>query len=108
MGGDMRPRPLLALLFFFVAGSLCCPAAERVIRVALFDDAGSAGKGVPMVAKQLGSVPGIEVTKLKAAAVHDASRPSAHHFPSASANIDPRRHSLKSEPLLRAQPFLIP
>jgi glutamine amidotransferase-like uncharacterized protein len=65
----MRNRPLLALLTFFIVGTLCCAAEERAIRVALFDDAGSSGKGVPLVARQLGAEQGIAVTKLKGAEI---------------------------------------
>jgi glutamine amidotransferase-like uncharacterized protein len=36
------------------------------IRVALYDDSGSTGKGIPAVSEQLGRVPDIEVTKLDA------------------------------------------
>lgn len=41
-------------------------AATDIIRVALYDDSGSAGKGVPSCSAQLGAVPGMEVTKLDA------------------------------------------
>jgi hypothetical protein len=41
-------------------------ATGEKIRIALFDDQGSFGKGVPSCAAQLGAVPGMEVTKLDA------------------------------------------
>lgn len=40
--------------------------SKPAIRVALFDDAGSAGKGVPSVKEQLGKVKDISVTVMKA------------------------------------------
>lgn len=40
-------------------------AADRPIRVALFDDAGSTGKGVPKVTEQLGKVADVKVTIVK-------------------------------------------
>lgn len=40
--------------------------AKINVRVALYDDSGSAGKGIPSVSEQLGRCPDIEVTKLDA------------------------------------------
>jgi|GEM_PF-361654 len=65
----MRTHPLFAFLALVLVSILPALAADRPIRAALFDDAGSAGKGVPSVAKQLGSALGIEVTKLNGAEI---------------------------------------
>ena len=60
-----RLFPLLALLFLT---ALPLPAADPApLRVALFDDAGSAGKGVPRVQEILGKVKDIQLSVLKAA-----------------------------------------
>ncbi len=46
----------------FAAGGF---AADRPVKVALFDDAGSTGKGVPKVTEQLGKAADVEVTIVK-------------------------------------------
>ena len=39
-------------------------ASSGKLRVAIFDDSGSFGKGIPMCSQQLGAIPDMEVTKL--------------------------------------------
>src|SRR5687767_9260699 len=55
-------RLTAAILFAAVVSS---HAVESKIRVALFDDAGATGKGVPRVLEILGKLPDVQVTKVK-------------------------------------------
>lgn len=64
----------LSLLFSFFAAVSLSTAADKPIRVALFDDAGSAGKGVPKVSEQLGADPSsFAVTVLKGPQIGDGT-----------------------------------
>ncbi len=66
-----------ALLCIALASSLSiCAETTSVnapIRVALFDDAGSAGKGVPRVTEQLGKAGDVALTKLKGKDIADGA-----------------------------------
>jgi hypothetical protein len=65
-------------LFHFLAalaltGLLISPATaeSKLIRVALFDDKGATGKGVPRVTEQLGKIADIKLTKVKGKDIAD-------------------------------------
>jgi putative intracellular protease/amidase len=64
-------KPLVVLLLALALGIMDAHAqdskASSIIQVALFDDAGSFGKGVPSVSEQLSKAKDISVTVLKAA-----------------------------------------
>ncbi len=55
-------RTLLAALFF---ASALSAAEQPPLRVALYDDKGAAGKGIPSVEAILGKSPDLKVTRLK-------------------------------------------
>lgn len=63
----MKQFPLCVLCIFLHVPMPAAAADPAVIRVALFDDAGSAGKGVPRVQELLGKVKDIQLTLMKAA-----------------------------------------
>ena len=56
----------LILLAVFTSWNLHADDKASIIRVALYDDSGSAGKGVPSVKEQLGKTKDMEITVLKA------------------------------------------
>lgn len=63
----MNPLPIFFAAALSAASSVALAAdSAPTIRVALFDDAGSAGKGVPSVKAQLGKAKDIAVTVMKA------------------------------------------
>lgn len=66
----MKPVPPLAWAFALVVALLCVPAAvadpSPPIRVALYNDAGAVGKGVPSVTEILKQAGGYEITVFKA------------------------------------------
>lgn len=63
-------RSLLSCILF---AAIAAQAEDKPIRVALFDDNGSFGKGIPSVSEQLGKAPGFTVTKLKGPQVGDGT-----------------------------------
>lgn len=67
----------LVPLLLFLSSSLCSGSAEEAksttVRVALFDDDGSFGKGVPRVSELLGKDAGFAVTKLKGSQMGDGT-----------------------------------
>jgi glutamine amidotransferase-like uncharacterized protein len=64
----MNARIFLA---FFLSALTSFAAETRHIRVALYDDKGSAGKGVPCVCTELGKSSDFEVTKVSAKQIRD-------------------------------------
>jgi glutamine amidotransferase-like uncharacterized protein len=62
----MKTTFLAAFALAFAATSLCA-ADAKPIRVALYDDAGAFGKGVPRVTELLGKTPDVKVTIVKGA-----------------------------------------
>lgn len=65
---------ILCLLLFWCSCTLSVLSVEeKPVRVALFDDDGSFGKGVPRVMELLGGKPGIAVTKLKGPQIGDGT-----------------------------------
>ncbi len=78
LGADLRSIQLAPLEWQPLAAVRPALAAKKPgsLRIALFDDTGSGGKGVPAVSQQLGSVPGIELVKLDG----DGIRRGLHGF----------------------------
>ncbi len=68
-------KSILPLLVGILAGihSPLIAAADNPVRVALFDDNGSFGKGVPSVTEQLGNSGSFTVTKLKGPQIGDGT-----------------------------------
>lgn len=66
LGADLKSIQLAALEWQLPDAARPRSSATRkgAIRVALYDDSGSSGRGVPSVSRQLGAVPGVELVKL--------------------------------------------
>lgn len=71
LGADLKSIQLAALEWQPMNGARPSTTARKpgAIRVALYDDSGSSGKGVPAIHQQLGAVGGIELKKLDAAGI---------------------------------------
>src|SRR6478736_1052659 len=54
-----------ALLLAWSLGASSSQASDKPIRVALYDDAGAFGKGVPRISEQLGKVKDVKLTIVK-------------------------------------------
>jgi glutamine amidotransferase-like uncharacterized protein len=64
----MNTRYLLAIVF---CAHTVFMAHARPIRVALYEDAGASGKGVPCVCSELGKCDGVNVTKVSGAQIRE-------------------------------------
>lgn len=67
-----QPCPImktLAIAIAFLLSTNFVFAGEKSIKVALYDDRGSSGKGVPCVCTELGECAGVQVTKVSAAQI---------------------------------------
>lgn len=68
-----RLRHLTVLALGVAISGFASEPKGTAVRVALFDDVGSFGKGIPSVSEQLGKAPGFIVTKLKGPQIGDGT-----------------------------------